>query len=337
MFNNPSIASTILPFIFNYLNFFRLRNMCRISDDFDDIIVEYTKRLCRKKFDLFKNFNLKEFLENINAEKNLFLMKYDEEFTLEKRNCINHKDFKFIMKFFGKFMKTIIIQSECLLNLKNCYQFYIDNLIEIIKEYMNNDEIDIIQIDDSMYSKELLFTRLPSIDLQNNSINKKTIDALIPLKDLLFRRIKLLTDYSDININYLITEFLMHAEIRFLTIAGPSSTSIGNQNLDQCCDRILESFVNKSKNSLQKLTLKSCQIDNFYGLMNEFNNLREIILDNIQYIGSNSLLMSGVTHHRWITHLEIINCPTGLDDDLCYEFITNYFYVNEILFLCLLI
>jgi len=317
--------------------------MFDISVNFDKIIVAYMKHkyLCRKKIDLIKNFNLKEFLENINAEENFSLMKYDEEFTLEKRKHINYKDFKFIMKFFGKLMKTILIQTECLSDLNNNRmdddQTFESELIGIVKKYINNDEIDKIQIDNHIYDKELLVTSLTTIDLQNNSINKTTLDALIPIKDLLIEEIKLLTDYSEFNINKLLTKYLLHLTIQNLTIAGPSSTAIENKNLNQCCDRILEAFVNKSKNSLRTLTLKSCQIDNFYGLLNEFDNLREIILDNIQYIGSNSLLMSGVKQHRWITYLEIINCPTFLDDDLCYEFITNYFYVNENLFLCLLI
>jgi len=91
--------------------------MFDISDDFDEILVSYTKHkyLCRNKIDLIRNFNLKEFLENINAEENLYLMENDKEFTLEKRKKIDFVDFSFIMKFFGESMKTITIQSECLL------------------------------------------------------------------------------------------------------------------------------------------------------------------------------------------------------------------------------
>ena len=206
---------------------------------------------------------------------------------------------------------------------------------------MDNDEHGTIQIDDRIYDKDFFsqFTKpfLPIIDLQNNLMNNETLDALIPLKDLFIQEIKLLTYYKELNINDLITEYLMLLEIPKLTIAGPTLTSRGNKKKNQCCDEILEAFVNKSKSSLEKLTLKSCQIYNFYGLLNEFNYLKEIILDNIQHIGSNSLLMSGVKQHHWVKRLEIINCPKFLDDDLCYEFITNYFCVNENLFLCLLI
>jgi len=47
--------------------------------------------------------------------------------------------------------------------------------------------------------------------------------------------------------------------------------------------------------------------------------------------------MSGVKNQPEIKNIEIMNCSTFVDDDLCYEFVTNYFYVNENVFLCLLI
>jgi len=267
-------------------------------------------------------------------------MKYDKEFTLEKLKKINYKDFTFIMKFLGKFMKRITIQTECLSDNDDGIDID-DQIFFLIRGLLKNDDLHKIQIDDRIYDKDFLSqlndSFSPTIDLQSNSINYKTLDTLIAFKDLFIREIKLLTDYSEFNINKLITEYLMHLETRELTIAGPSLTSIGNKNLNQCCDQILEAIANKSKNSLQRLTIKSCEIDNFYGLLNEFNNLNEIILVNIQHIGSDLLLMSGVKKHRWVKDLYIINCPLFLNDDLCYEFITNYFYVNENLFLCLLI
>jgi len=320
--------------------------MIGVSDDFDDIIVEYLNRLCRKNIDLIINFNLILFLDNINAEENLFLIKYDKEFTLEKRKYINFEDFRFIMKSFGEFMNYICIQTKCLSEFYvnyDDYQIYLQEIFEVIKKYMNKDEFEAIQIDDRMYNKDFLIDFrpnsicLPYINLQNNLINNKTLNALIRLKYLSINGIQLLTDYSELNINKLITKYLMHLEIGELTIAGPSSTSIGNKNLNQCCDQILEAIANKSKNSLEYLTLKSCQIDNFYGLLNKFNYLKQITLDNIQHIGSDLLLTSDVKKPSEITRLYIINCPMFLNDDLCYELITNYFCVNEILFLCLLI
>jgi len=304
---------------FEYLNFFELAKLERVSSHFlQPIEMHLKEKYSRKKLCLFVNFNLEE-----------FLMEIDNGGVDQTREFITIYEFRFILRHFGHLMENIIVQTDCLkatFNSKVIDPIYLDyeNIVEIVGSCLINfiDEqkckritIDYIKIRDSYVTqRELMrgFVFLKDLNYYkyNKMLHKFEINQHIDIEWLqmlsqkkYLKELTILTDYPLIERRLLI-EFLENGKFDKISIS--SQNDLSNHN----CDDIIEALVRNSSESLLELNVKDCHSDELANVINRFSNLNVLVIENISGRGGYLLYKLFLPN---LCKLRISRCDSATD------------------------
>ena len=329
---NPSKRNTICSLFLKNLNFLELAILERVSTQFIEPIYDHLHITYEyKKKELFKYFDLKQ-----------FLMEIDEHYNL---NPITIYELRFIFKHFGHHMEEINIQLEYIkVNKKlndTIIRYIIDTITDMIEEFTEKDKLQSIYIhkviikDKNMnslikltkenvenpirYADEKLLNpekyvsfkeTLQCYDMQTNPhlIDYDCFFYLFVRKNIL--ELKLLTDYPHLEVERLfLIDFLNNIKLERLDI------QCNNDSENKNCDDLLNALIKNSSDSLKSVQIKSCQTQNVFRLLSKFKNLEEITIENCKIDDMYDLKLFK------FENLRILKMPKykGINDCICWD------------------
>jgi len=300
------LTNEVCYLVFDYLKFFDLAKVQRISSHFQEPIIEHLyRKYGSPKADLFVNFNLKK-----------FLMEIDNDSNNQSVKVITIYELRFIFKHFGHHMKSVQIQTEHLKKNRDTvtteeFKTIVQIINEILHEFVSRKlsflKIDYIHLNNLLIDEHIY-------DMYNRDvfqINNKILPLLLQTKYI--QELNILTEYPQIDRNNMI-ELLKNIQINKINIK--SCAQHGNRN----CDDYIDALRVNSLNSLEVIHVDSCQSERFFELINYFVNLKEIVIDDLICCGNFGNYLLNNLNLPNLEKLRLLNFDF-VDDYLCFELI----------------